>query len=111
MREEFEKAKKKYEDKFKLATPYLEMAKDLNPKKTEGDNKLYKTTLISLKQLYVRTNEMEKYKTIPNLIKELEIDNSFYIQLSGDIQLSVTLPSDYPSKKTSNLSTFCTYTK
>ena len=63
----YEKAKAKADAKFKLSEPYLEKALDKNPKGTEEDLMLYDGTLNSLKQLYVRTNEMEKY----NKIKEL----------------------------------------
>jgi len=54
--EEFNKAKKKYEQEFKNSEPYLEKALEINP--TD------KGTLNSLKQLYVRTGETEKYAKV-----------------------------------------------
>ncbi len=65
--DEFETAKKKYDEKFKQAEPYLEKALDINPKKTEEDQRLYKANLNSLKQLYARTGEMDKYNKIKGL--------------------------------------------
>ena len=50
---EYNKAKKQFDAKFKEAQPYLEKAHELNPKDTN--------TMISLKQLYARTGENEKY--------------------------------------------------
>jgi tetratricopeptide (TPR) repeat protein len=58
------KGKEKYEAKFKQAQPYFEKAKELNAKKTEEDLSLYSHTLNSLKQIYVRTNQMEKYNEV-----------------------------------------------
>lgn len=57
----YEKAKAAYEAKFKEAEPYLEKAKEINPKKSEDDQSMYRTTLQTLKQLYSRMGEMEKY--------------------------------------------------
>jgi tetratricopeptide (TPR) repeat protein len=54
--DEFNKAKVKYEQEFKNSEPYLEKAFEINP----AD----KGTLNSLKQLYVRTGETEKYNKI-----------------------------------------------
>ncbi len=65
--DEFDKAKKKYEQKFKDAEPYLKKALEINPKKSEEDNNLYKGTINSLKQLYARTGEMDKYNKIKAL--------------------------------------------
>ncbi|MBK6837854.1 MAG: tetratricopeptide repeat protein [Bacteroidetes bacterium] len=62
--EEFEKAKKVYEEKFNLGAPYLEKALELNPKKSEDDQSLNKSILQILKQLYARTNQTEKYNAI-----------------------------------------------
>jgi tetratricopeptide (TPR) repeat protein len=62
--DEAAKGKEKYEAKFKQAQPYFEKAKELNPKKTEEDNNLYAHTLNSLKQIYVRTNQMDKYNEV-----------------------------------------------
>ncbi len=53
---EYAKAKEKFDAKFKDAQPYLEKALELNP----GDQ----NTMTSLKQLYVRLNEMDKYKAL-----------------------------------------------
>jgi tetratricopeptide (TPR) repeat protein len=65
--EEFEKAKKKYEQKFKDAAPYLEKALELNPKKSDDDLQAYKGTVNSLKQLYARTGELDKYNKMKTL--------------------------------------------
>jgi tetratricopeptide (TPR) repeat protein len=62
--DEFSKAKEKFEAKFKEAQPYLEKAKELNPNKTDDDKQLYKNTLVSLKNLYVRTNQTDKYNEV-----------------------------------------------
>ncbi len=64
----FEKEKKRYEDKFREAQPHLEKAMEFNPKANKEDMNLYEGTIISLKELYVRINEMEKYEKIKNLI-------------------------------------------
>jgi tetratricopeptide (TPR) repeat protein len=50
---EYVKAKEKFDAKFKEAEPYLEKALELNP--TDQN------TITSLKQLYVRLNENDKY--------------------------------------------------
>jgi tetratricopeptide (TPR) repeat protein len=65
---EYDKAKQKYDQKFKDAEPYLSKALDNNPKKSEDDLNTYDATLNSLKQLYVRTGETEKYNKIKALI-------------------------------------------
>lgn len=62
--DEFAKAKESYEKKFKEAAPYLEKAAAVNDRKTEDEQSMYTATLASLKQLYVRTGEMEKYEKI-----------------------------------------------
>jgi tetratricopeptide (TPR) repeat protein len=61
---EFAKAKEKIDEKLKDAQPYLEKAKELNQKKTEDDKALYQTTLNLLKQLYVRTNQTDRYNEV-----------------------------------------------
>jgi len=61
---EFAKAKEKIDQKLKDAQPYLERAKELNQKKTDDDKTLYTTTLNLLKQLYARTNQMDKYAEV-----------------------------------------------
>ena len=53
---EYGKAKEKFDAKFKEAQPYLEQALELNPDDTN--------TMVSLKQLYARLNETEKYDKI-----------------------------------------------
>lgn len=53
---EYGKAKEKFDAKFKESMPYLEKAHELNPEDTN--------TMISLKQLYARLNETEKYEQI-----------------------------------------------
>jgi tetratricopeptide (TPR) repeat protein len=68
--EEFNKAKENFEKKFKESQPYLEKAKELNPKKTDDDKELYKYTLQSLKQLYARTNQTEKYNEVKALMDQ-----------------------------------------
>jgi len=67
---EYNKAKDAFDAKFKEAEPYLEKALQNNPKKTEDDLFTYNNTLISLKQLYVRTGETEKYDKIKVLIDQ-----------------------------------------
>ena len=64
----YNKSKEAFEQKFKTAEPYLEKAMDNNPKKTEDDLATYDGTLNSLKQLYVRTGETEKYQKVKALI-------------------------------------------
>ena len=66
----YNKAKEAFEQKFKDAEPYLEKALDKNPKKTEDDINTFDGTLNSLKQLYVRTGETEKYQKIKSLIDQ-----------------------------------------
>jgi tetratricopeptide (TPR) repeat protein len=65
--DEFEKAKKKYELKFKEAEPFLEKALDVNQQKTDEEKRFYKTTLNALKQLYARTGEMDKYNKMKSM--------------------------------------------
>ncbi len=62
--DEFAKAKEKVDQKLKDAQPYLEKAREVNPKKTDEDKSLYQTTLNLLKQLYARTNQMDKYNEV-----------------------------------------------
>lgn len=61
---EFAKAKEKIDQKLKDSQPYLERSRELNPKKTDDDKSLYNTTLNLLKQLYARTNQMDKYNEV-----------------------------------------------
>ncbi len=53
---DYNKAKEKFDAKFKEAMPYLEKANELNPSDTN--------TMVSLKQLYARLNETVKYEAI-----------------------------------------------
>lgn len=69
---EFDKAKVKYEAKFKEAQPYLEKSLETNPNKSAEDKDTYKGTLTSLKQLYIRTGETEKYTKVTEQLKALE---------------------------------------
>jgi tetratricopeptide (TPR) repeat protein len=62
--EEFNRAKQKYDQRFKDSEPYLEKAYQLNP--TDA------ATLNSLKQLYVRTQETEKYNKIKVVLENLK---------------------------------------
>lgn len=52
---------KKADEKFNLALPYLEKALELQPND--------RNTLVSLKQLYARTGQSEKYKQINDKLK------------------------------------------
>lgn len=61
---EFAKAKEKIDQKLKDAQPYLERASELNQQKTDDDKTLQRTTLNLLKQLYARTNQMDKYNEV-----------------------------------------------
>lgn len=61
---EFAKAKEKIDQKLKDSQPYLERARELNQKKTDDDKTIYQTTLNLLKQLYARTNQMDKYNEV-----------------------------------------------
>jgi len=62
--DDYEKQKVKFNEKFKTAAPYLEKSVELNPGKSEEDLAMKKWSLNSLKQLYVRIGEMEKYNKI-----------------------------------------------
>jgi tetratricopeptide (TPR) repeat protein len=61
---EYEKAKAAAEEYFEKAIPYLEKAHTLN----ETD----KNTLLSLKQIYIRKNNTEKFTEINNKLKALD---------------------------------------
>lgn len=58
---EYDAAKKKFEAKFKEALPYLEKARDLNPKDM--------STLQSLKQVYLRLGDMKKAEEVKKAIE------------------------------------------
>lgn len=62
--DEFAAAKVLYDKKFKDSEPYLEKALELSPND--------KSTLNSLKQLYVRTGETEKYNKVKALYDGLK---------------------------------------
>ena len=66
----YNKAKDTFDLKFKQAQPYLEKALDKNPKLTEDDISIYDGTLVSLKQLYIRIGETEKYNKIKAMIDQ-----------------------------------------
>lgn len=68
--DEYSKAKTNFELKFKQAEPFLEKALEKNPQKTEDDKTTYDGTLNSLKQLYVRIGEMEKYEKLKVLLEK-----------------------------------------
>jgi len=61
---EYEKAKLKFEEVFNAAKPYLEKSLELNPKDYN--------TLFTLKQLYVRTGETEKYDAVQKTLDSLK---------------------------------------
>ena len=63
----YEAEKKKYEDKFRQAQPHLQKAMEQNPKLTQDDKNIFQGTITSLKELYVRINEMEKYEQIKKM--------------------------------------------
>jgi tetratricopeptide (TPR) repeat protein len=67
----FDKAKGEFEAKFKSAQPYLEKAKEVNPRKTEDDQTMYKTTLQTLKVLYARLNMLDKSGQIKGELEKL----------------------------------------
>ncbi len=60
---EYNEAKDKSDDVFKKSLPFLERAYELNPKD--------KNTLFSLKQLYVRLGQTEKYKKVKDELDQL----------------------------------------
>ena len=67
---EFDRDKKEAEGYLKKAATYLETAMDVNPKKTDDEKTIYKSTLSILKQSYARTGEMEKYNKIKALLEQ-----------------------------------------
>jgi tetratricopeptide (TPR) repeat protein len=60
----FNKAKEEAKEFLLSAKPYFEKALELDPED--------KSTLISLRRLYMEINETEKYKAIENKLKEIE---------------------------------------
>lgn len=61
---EYDEAKKKADEKFKEAKPYLEKSLELSP-----DDK---STLLSLKQLYARLGETAKYEMVKSKLDQLK---------------------------------------
>jgi tetratricopeptide (TPR) repeat protein len=61
---EYEKAKAKADEVFKTAKPYLEKARELSPKESN--------ILSTLKQLYLRTGEKEKYDEVVKTLDSLK---------------------------------------
>ena len=66
---ESEKLRARSVDQFHVAQPYLEKAMAANPKANEDDVAVYQSTLSSLRELYARTNQMELYNKVNELIK------------------------------------------
>jgi tetratricopeptide (TPR) repeat protein len=60
---EFKYHKLRADDKLKQALPYLEKALELSP----GD----KNTLVSLKQIYIRMGDTEKYKKVKSALDKI----------------------------------------
>lgn len=63
----YEQEKKNYEDRFRQAQPHLEKAMEFNPKSSQDDMNLFENTITSLKEVYVRLKELEKYEKIKDL--------------------------------------------
>ncbi len=61
---EFEKAKLRYISKFQEAQPYLEKALEIAPND--------KSTLISLRQLYLQTSQTEKYNKVKSALDNMK---------------------------------------
>lgn len=64
----YELEKQRADSKFKEALPYLEKAMEKNPRKSSEDESLFKGTLISLKQLYAKIGDNEKYDKIKAML-------------------------------------------
>jgi tetratricopeptide (TPR) repeat protein len=62
--EEFRKAEVKFKQKFLDAQPYLEKAMATNPKIADEDKAVQESTLVSLKQLYLKTGQTEKFEQL-----------------------------------------------
>ncbi|MGD0710445.1 MAG: tetratricopeptide repeat protein [Bacteroidales bacterium] len=60
----YNEMKTKFEERWKNALPYLEKAQQLSPND--------KQTLISLKQLYARTSQMDKLKAVTDKLNSLK---------------------------------------
>jgi tetratricopeptide (TPR) repeat protein len=61
---EYDKAKLRYISKFQDAQPYLERALELSPND--------RSTLISLRQLYLQTNQTEKYNKVKSILDNMK---------------------------------------
>jgi tetratricopeptide (TPR) repeat protein len=61
---EYDKAKLRYVSKFQDAQPYLERALELSPND--------RSTLISLRQLYLQTNQTDKYNKVKAVLDNLK---------------------------------------
>lgn len=59
---EYDAAKKKFEAKFRESLPYLEKARELNPKDM--------STLQSLKQVYLRLNDLKKAEEVKKAMED-----------------------------------------
>ncbi|MFM9028092.1 MAG: tetratricopeptide repeat protein, partial [Bacteroidota bacterium] len=57
---EYGKLEKEFMAKFASSEKYLDKAREVNNKKTEDEITKYKVTLQSLRQIYVRTNRLDK---------------------------------------------------
>ncbi|TAH38860.1 MAG: tetratricopeptide repeat protein [Bacteroidetes bacterium] len=66
----FEQGKKKFEEMFRSAKPYMEKSLETNPRKTSDDENMYESTITSLKEIYARLDEMNNYNRIKDLLKK-----------------------------------------
>jgi Flp pilus assembly protein TadD len=68
--EESERVRNQAKADFSAAQPYLEKALSSNPRLTADDKESYTSTLNSLKELYARTGQTEKYNEVKALIEK-----------------------------------------
>ena len=66
----FEQGKKKFEEMFRSAKPYLEKSMENNPKSSSDDISMYESTIASLKEIYARLDEMNNYNKIKDLLNK-----------------------------------------
>jgi len=66
----FEQGKKKFEEMFRSAKPYLEKSMENNPRKSPDDISMYESTIVSLKEIYARLDEMNNYNKIKDLLEK-----------------------------------------
>jgi len=66
----YEKAKKEYEKRFRDAQPLLEKALKFNPRQSQEDQNIYQGTLQSLKTIYARLDQKEKYAEMERLLNQ-----------------------------------------